>query len=796
MTGLEDLLSRVEALIRDVRVGEADEIIRQALRDLDETDLRLWEPDLRQTIACFLPKRRRALTDVLDHRLGRVPPRPPPAAHADPDAVAIAALSARLADDLANLSNYHIFQWSTFYRDSLARWFDHLLALGVGVSSPILDTVVDGLSDHTHDIFTKGFAYISGQVGTTPQYAITKSANGLQRFVDLPIELYSTRLPTTRRQSARLELRALTSAMLAGILQGYARVTFGRQTGGQLLPRYPRSWGHVVPFLTASQLSILADRLSPGVFRDGLVMSVAPLLRALDAMAAAEPDYFPLPALAQFRWESRRLDISLQPPLSAAEPKFVDLQAYLDATLVDRGALDEAAARDVGLVVAPLRPDLQAVVSHDDRMRRVTVSPTGDLQMDGAAITSLLSETLFRRVSPRYRRQPLQYNFARQFPLRSPFLSRYFHVDRSSVRDLAHAFERRTGVRLWCSVRRSGKTTACFDLGPTELSMVISQTCDDTGQIPDGNVLYDTIVAALSSRERLPKTFFADTVLQCASADVSPDARLVLVVDEYETLFGVLSTEAAADATCRYRVVQPLLNQMVAFSRDHLLVFLGQDPDAHFILMDQNQLSAYVEQESFPLFYHRQATTDGEFAEFVRRVFADQVTFDAGFLDALFAETAGHPFLTANCLVEFVDWLIETKRPVAALDVDEGDFAAFAAAKLTQARLSVSPEYSFFRSAVGQAVGAAGRRDTPWLHAVYSTMRNLCRAAPDAFSCSRADFSTIAATQQVDALGFGADGILRTGAQANFFTFDDESVRPRIRLLGRIAQAQPGEVLP
>ena len=47
--------------------------------------------------------------------------------------------------------------------------------------------------------------------------------------------------------------------------------------------------------------------------------------------------------------------------------------------------------------------------------------------------------------------------------------------------------------------------------------------------------------------------------------------------------------------------------------------------------------------------------------------------YTAEFFDALFDETAGHPFLTANVLVEFVDWLIETKRPQSALRVDGAD---------------------------------------------------------------------------------------------------------------------------
>src|SRR5204863_4372926 len=115
-----------------------------------------------------------------------------------------------------------------------------------------------------------------------------------------------------------------------------------------------------------------------------------------------------------------------------------------------------------------------------------------------------------------------------------------------------------------------------------------------------------------------------------------------------ETLFGRLKSAVAREPDLRYTVAQPLLNQMVSFTRENLLVFLGQQPNAHFILMDQNQLSAYVQQDSFPLFQHEDGTMQGELAELVRKVLTERVSVDPSFVDGVHSETAGHPFLAVN----------------------------------------------------------------------------------------------------------------------------------------------------
>jgi hypothetical protein len=802
MSEIDNLLEEVEQLIINAKPREAEERVRSLLSTIGDTELRIWEVDLRRTINRFLPKRRRALTAALDQRLGKAAAAseddavPPP--HTDIDLQQLAEV---FAADLEELSEHHIFQWSTFYRDRLSSFFDQFFdgARHAGEVSAVLTMARHALTMHAREIFQKGFNYVTLQSHETPQYAITKSLHGLQRFLDLPIEFYSTKLSIVRDTASARILRSLCSAMVGAILEGYSSVRFNRQSGTQVLPRFPRSWAYALPFLTSSDLSGLLTRLEPGDFRDGLINSVNPFIEALDELAGQATDYVPLPALAQLMWDLRRLDTSLHPPPYAAEPQLIEAQCYLDASYVQRGALEEAASRDVGVVVAPLRPDLQTLVGRNERLNRIVV-PIADESAPGVSSTrhrviSALEYTIYRRRSPRVAAQPLRYNFAREFPLHNPFLTRYFHVYRSSVRELLRTFERRNGVRLWCSVRRSGKTTGCLDLGSsTGQSVVVSQTCASTGQIPDGNIFYDDVCKALADGRQLALSFFRDVITRCAFDRGSDEDRFVFVLDEYETLFGRLRAALRREPELQYTVVQPLLDQLVAFTRDNLLVFLGQQPNAHFILMDQNQLSAYVEQDSFPLFRHDRENIQGEFAELIRKVLIDRADFDLGFVNAIFSETAGHPFLTVNLLVEFVDWLIETNRPVAALSLSQEDVVRFWGEKLQPARVSLSPEYRFFREAITEATSPEGKRHTPWLHAIYTCLHEMASSSPETFSCSRADFASIVDSLQLQELGLGADLILSTGSQANFLEYDENNVWPKIKLLGRIAAVSRGRV--
>ena len=796
MPGIDDILGQI-AQISIAQPVDAENRMRSLLTTMGAPELRVWEPDLRNTINTFLPKRRRGLTSLLEQLLGASDQQR--TGTSGPHRMAEAAtrdLLDKLERDLLDLSTYHIFQWSTFYRDYLGDFFGDFIS-----KSPVLDigsasnSVRALISQHTHDTFAKGYRHVTQY--DTDEYAIEKSLSGLQRFIDLPLEFYSARLSADLTRSDAAALRYLTSGILCGILEGYASLDFTSASASYILCEYARFWTHVLVFMTAEHAQATLAVIDKGNFRDGAHAAIIPFARAMDHLAETATDYVPLPALSQFLWPQRRLDISLRPPPFTPDRRPVQVQCYLDPNYVTIDLLTEAVHSDVGAIVAPLRSDIRDFVVTDRTLSKMTVAVLGEPDTEAESSDHLiqtLENVIYRRRSHRVGSQSILYNFAREFPLQNPFLARYYHVYRTSVRDLLRTFERRNGVRLWCSVRRSGKTTAGFDLGTTTgESNVISQTCDSTGQVRGSSLLYDEICAALTLGHQLPNDFFAQTINRCLPTGQAPEHRTVLVLDEYETLFGQLSTAVDYQLRLRYTVVQPLLNQMVAFTSDNLIVFLGQQPNAHYILMDQNQLSAYVQQDAFPLFTHGSSPDEQEFTQLLRKILSNRVDFDESFADRVFVETSGHPYLTVNMMVDFVDWLIKVKRPLTSFS--SSDISAFAHTMFRRNSISITKEYSFFRdAAIRQALSSRGRRRNPWLYSVYSILRNIAIQNPESFVCTRGEFEELVSRLGMEDVGITPDYLLTTGMQANFFTSNERSVAPRIRLLARIAAVTTPEV--
>src|SRR5262249_24378625 len=134
------------------------------------------------------------------------------------------------------------------------------------------------------------------------------------------------------------------------------------------------------------------------------------------------------------------------------------------------------------------------------------------------------------------------------------------------------------------------------------------------------------------------------------------------------------------------------------------------------------------------------------------------------------------------------DWLIKEKRPVNSLSFTAADIAAFAKRMLRRDRVAVSPAYQYFREAViREALSSKGKVDNPWLYAIYSVIKNIALDNPDSFVCSRGDFRAIVDRLGLEEFGITPEYLLTTGSQANFITFSDRWVAPRVRLLGRIA---------
>jgi hypothetical protein len=800
----KSLCANIARNLSGLRIAAADHAYAQLLEKLPPDHVHEHEADLRDLLERFPKKRKRDLALLLASRLIVGPQRSPTIKIAKPALKVDVALlqstdeqtggsttyppsirgfRAALREELRLLSEQHIFQWGTYYRDMVGRLFEYLF-----VATPpgeFIAVAREEISRHTTEVFTKGYRFVSQRPNSDP---VSKSLGGLQGFLALPVETYSTYAFNVRGIKNARRLRVLCSAIISAVLEGYGQLPLGMQTGWDLLSRFSRNWIHAIPFISGKDFQTLVAKLPGSELKVGLRSYAYPALQAVDTLLESlGDDDFCIPRLGQFIPEAQRLEISLSLPRGIEQKRYLEVHCYIDPSRAQRDSLEESIGRGANLIIASLRPDIREWADSHDILRTTLVNAEGD---DTATVAQrsvdVLNHELTKFLGAAMHAEPITFNLARTFPLQNPFLARYFLVYRTSVRDLLKTFERDTGVRLWCSVRRSGKSTACFDLAASSSNaIVVNQTMEYTEQWTDANTFAEEFSKALEVGKQLKPSFFRDVVRDCVSNRDAEGAKLILVLDEYETLFERLRLAAKRDAELRYKVVQPLLNQMVGFSRENLLIFIGQRPDSHYILMDQNQLSAYIKQDPFPLFEHTSGRTVTEFLELLRKVLTERVGFDRGFADAVFAETAGHPYLTVNVLVDFFQWMIEDGRRAGELDLHLEDFLKFSDSRLNYDRLRISGEYNFFKNAVVSAISEETRVENPWLHVVYRLLQEIAIKNPDGLECTRDQCETLAAPL-LEPLGWDPANLINDASKANFLR-GTTSIRPAIPILARIA---------
>lgn len=685
-------------------------------------------------------------------------------------------------------SDHHIFQWNTFYYNSLRTEFDKILLLADYPDDVRLriDILREELAAHALEIFTKGVRYTVTR-GEDPD---RKACSGLQSFLQVPVQVYSARL-VERTANRAIAIRAICSAMLTAILEGFAAVDFGDGRGSSLLPLRLIYWGTSLGFLTAGDLRRLvkvlpADSLNEGI-KETVEARLVPFAEVLDKIIdETDDEHASLPAFSFFVPERKRLETSLLLPPTVENRRYAEVHCYLSNILDDRSPLTEAAHSGVSLIIARLGAQTQTYVKNNEVLGRIVLDMSRP-ERTAAACGLMLRKALARSSKAEEAAEFFEYNWAREFPIKTPSLPEYFYIWRLSVQRLLGSVESRTGVRLWCSVRRSGKTTASRKLASvTGAVQVVIQTCNNTKRDPDTGLFIERVGEALESGKRLPRTFFENAVAECSPTAIS-NQRVAFVLDEYETLFGTLAGPLRTSPELRYTVVQPLLDQMVAFASENLLILLGQRPDAHFIVADQNQLSPLVHQDEFPLFEHGRGESPSEFAGFVEKVLTSRIEFDASFISAIYRETGGHPYLTVNLLTDYCDWLIDSKQRKASLTLTASDFETFADRRLTRKHLSICQEYQYFRNLVKENQSGLSRDTAPWLYATHVALRRLAEVFPGTLSCSRDEFTAIVDELRFsETFGLSADDLISTGVPSNFLLLDGDVVRPRIPLFARL----------
>lgn len=794
---LEKQIADIVALNRQVKPADAERAMAVLLAGLSGGEATKYKDQLLRGINTFLPKRQRSLLRLLEDA-EKNPNRPSsvritvaPEAVGDSEKESrdaaqeiVREFRIRWRELLHDLSTHHIFQWEGYY----PRVFSRIVQDAEGLvrqharGSDVLNLCRHEAATHTHEIFAKGYSHLTVDQGRAADYAVSAARRGLPRLLDVVRRLLADDPSNDRRQ--------VCSALWFGAFDGFGRVSYGGQSGWQVLSSDAEQWIEYAVLMGDSDLDQLGEKLPEGPTHRSVRRFIEPVAAAIERALQAESPVG-IPVAAVFDSRVGRMEVHLS-RLGGRGTVAQTIHCYISADFGEVRLLLESAHRDATLIVVDLPEDLRRQVYEEPML----AEPVVDLRYGSDETYDSCVNRISTRLQRRAQTQsgtsagysPLTYNYALDFPLRTPRIGHY-RVQRPSVRNLLRNFERRNGAHVWCSVRRSGKTTACFALdSTTENSRVVAQTCASTDQYLDDSVLYSKIQEKLQTKSRIPRGFLEEIARPLIPG--GGDARkLVLIIDEYENLFRELYYKSTIDPESRHNVALPLLNEFVSFSRNNLLIFVGQRPDAHHILMDQNQLSPYVEQDAFPLFTHSAGSASSEFAELMGKVLPEPFVLTGGFVDAVHRETGGHPYLTVSFLVDFVDWLIHISRPLRELEIFQEDYDVYASVRLTPQAIKVNERYGLLRDMAAEAMASGLPHGDPWLRAVYLALQRLCRESPETLAVTRGDFDRLVGIGEGNERSYDPDYLLQSASKANFFSFTGSAVRPGVPLLGRIVAA-------
>ena len=551
------------------------------------------------------------------------------------------------------------------------------------------------------------------------------------------------------------------------------------------------AWLPPLGFCRGTEVASLIEEFPDSSRRNDIYVTIVPLLLGIERLAHRfYGDEIFFPRLSRLSvGHNERLDLTLT-ILKQGINQDLLVSSYYSGTIKSNYQLSEALALRAAVVVGRLDPQL---AEHDQSSRVLNASEVMPTSEQIHNFGEMIDSALHRQITVDARSHDpsnLNRNYAREFPLEDPDFRRQFFVQRYSVTRLLEDIKSGTGIHLWCSVRRSGKTTAANSLSDLSAQLVVvTQTMDHQPHQIEQNIFSRKIEDAFLSQKGIRPDFFQSIVNECVLATTpvnAKDKKVFFIVDEYETLFGLIDAYVDRDPGLRFTVALPLLSQMVAFASKNLLIFMGQRPDAHLVLSAQNQLSPLVRQYNFPLFEHHTGAIDTEFTQLLRRVLQEPLPFDPSFSDAVYEETSGHPYLTVNLMVDFCDWLISTGFKLGIAPLDASQFANFTKDRLTPAALERSPHYVFFHGMLSEYSSERGRAREPWLSAITNVLQEIAKKHPKIFTCSVNIFNQIAAPYG-DTLQMAPQRFLASASMSNFLLDQGGQVKPGVRLMARLA---------
>ncbi len=793
------VIEDVEELVRVVQPVEAQQRLSTLIRSLDRVQLLLFEGQLRRTIAEFTKARARELTQILDASLSGSAgsARQEDVAQA-PSVGAVEQAQGKLRQRLAALSRYRIFQWAD-YRNLVEELIQDVVEhdqeeFDLAPHEAFAVGLAEEFSAHVREVFHKGFEYFL-QSGTTDSSVVTvaqeKAVRGLGSLLEAVSFSYRAAATLYGDPLAAEQARLVIGPMLSGTIEGFASLDLGGVSGSRLLRERLAVWTPALAYLTPVQLeSLSACRLFDDIA--DAERSVKVMVSAMDAgLREARRENVLAVAESRMDVEEARLDVSLVIGNMSGDP--IRTSCYMMGVRGGRQSLEILRNQGTILAVASLSARLAEEVSVSRLLADVVVDVSLEaspqlLNAKQQAVSAVI-QALQARGGKTGVSVTLLENVAQEFPVTDVVASALTRVSRPSVERLFRGGVETNGVRLWCSVRRSGKTTACF--GPelqSRGSVVLRQTCLKTEQYPEANVLFEGILSHILAGDSLPRDFVRSFIDQ--QLELLPGSRAVLVIDEYEILFRnlvVYSNESGAALT---RLVLPLLEQLVAFARDNLLMLVGQRPDAHRIAVEHNQLSVYTHAEHFPLFEHARGATVSEYSLLMSKVFR-HLDVEPGFVDRMYGETGGHPYLSVYLARAYLDWASQHMRESGKI-LGTSSYAEFAYLNLARrqlARESARYEgYGYFIDTIGKHLSPSGPDFVPWLYCVYSVLRRIALESPQELQCSYDDYAAICEDIGSAArFGKNPDVLLAEAEQSNFLFESDGMVRPAVPLIARLA---------
>ena len=168
---IEELLTEIDQKMALGQREEPERLLLQLINQLGRERIAEWRQDLLKIVHQFHRKRRANLLAAIDEALAVDQPgataRPTIGRPFVIDPTSDVVRDFRIALD--ELADEHIFQWSTYYKDYLATHSDQLFHAMKEISpDDKCEVLVELLSDHAYDIFTRGYSYVIKSSDPTP----------------------------------------------------------------------------------------------------------------------------------------------------------------------------------------------------------------------------------------------------------------------------------------------------------------------------------------------------------------------------------------------------------------------------------------------------------------------------------------------------------------------------------------------------------------------------------------------------------------------------------------------------